>query len=142
MSPVLINSDHAFLSLMPIIREAHTIALDIEGSNLSRDGRISLITIGLPHKEQTYLVDVLNAGKKDNLTKLLKEILEDKHINKVVHDCRMDADSLYHNLGITLKNVHDTSVYHRGITGNDFLLNLNEVLEYYGLPVSNLRKEK
>jgi len=38
----------------------------------------------------------------------LKEILESKTIIKVIHDCKMGADALYHIFGINLVGCHDT----------------------------------
>lgn len=40
----------------------------------------------------------------------LKALLEDSKVTKVMHDCRLDSDVLYHSFGIKLNNVLDTQV--------------------------------
>ena len=36
----------------------------------------------------------------------------DETVEKIVHDCRMDSDALFHKLGITLTHVHDTQSWY------------------------------
>ena len=59
-------------------------------------------------------------NKNDPLIKWLKIILEDQNILKIIHDCRMDSDALYHHFDIKLANVHDTSAWHEKISGIQF----------------------
>src|SRR5205823_5842842 len=40
----------------------------------------------------------------------LRAVLENENCVKVLHDCRQDSAALFHQLGITLKNVVDTQV--------------------------------
>lgn len=53
-------------------------------------------------------------------------------MKKIIHDCRMDSDALWHLLHIRLQNVHDTSCWHFSISGREDQ-NLNSTLMYYGL---------
>ena len=89
------------------------IGFDCEGIDLSRGGAISLVQIA--NEDHSYLLDVLGCNRGDEKVLWLKKILEGV-IVKVVHDCRMDSDALYHQLGITLNHVHDTSSWHEAMT--------------------------
>ena len=42
--------------------------------------------------------------------KVLKDILEDESVTKVIHDCRQDSAALFYQFGIKLNNVLDTQV--------------------------------
>ena len=101
------------------------IALDVEGVDLSRDGVISIVQISTP--KQCFLLDMLGKPKDDPLVNWLRSVLESYSVLKIIHDCRMDSDALYHLLNIRLVNVHDTAVWHRVITG-DADQGLNTVL--------------
>lgn len=46
----------------------------------------------------------------ETVLKVLKDILEDKSVTKVMHDCRQDSAALFYQFGIKLKNVLDTQV--------------------------------
>ena len=78
------------------------IALDVEGVDLSRLGLISLVQLAT--KNACFVLDVLNAKPSDPLIRWLRALLESEVV-KVVHDCRMDSDALWHKLEIKLKNV-------------------------------------
>lgn len=109
------------------------ISLDIEGVDLGRNGTISIIQIATNQK--CFIFDVLskknfnkNKDKYDPLLQWIKDILESKTILKIIHDCRMDSDALFHKFGIILTNVHDTSCWHQIITGS--MENINTILEF------------
>jgi exonuclease 3'-5' domain-containing protein 1 len=58
-----------------------------------------------------FVFDVLDKTPDHPVINWLRGPLEDGRIKKIIHDCRMDSDALYHRLGITLTNVHDTSCW-------------------------------
>ena len=107
-----------------------TIAVDTEGVNLSRQGRISIVQVAT--SDCCFLVDVLDKSHDDSLVIWLRGLLEDPSIVKIIHDCRMDSDALFHLLRINLVNVHDTSCWHAAITHNSDS-NLNTMLMHYRL---------
>lgn len=153
------NSSLFYLAVDAIIRQsaaredgAVRVAFDCEGINLSRLGSIEIVSICFGQVEEitiaesrnVFLVDV---GKKKHESKssghedrvaAIKRLFECSTVVKVIHDCRMDSDALYHHLGVKLVNVHDTSCFHRVITGEGFK-NLNYVLGYNGLPSNVVR---
>ena len=61
----------------------------------------------------------------------LRKLLEDEATVKVIHDCRMDSDALFHLLQIDLKNVHDTSCWHNASGYVD--KSLNDTLMHHKL---------
>ena len=53
---------------------------------------------------QVFLFDVLKTG----VLRALAPVLASEAVRKVMHDCREDASSFYHQYGIRLRNVFDT----------------------------------
>jgi exonuclease 3'-5' domain-containing protein 1 len=62
----------------------------------------------------------------------MKDLFEGENVTKIIHDCRMDCDALYHHYNIKLHNVHDTSCFNDVITYTENK-NLNHVLRYNGI---------
>jgi len=112
------------------------VALDAEGVDLGRQGIISIVQLAVP--ERCFLFDVLRKGKDDPAIVWLKAMLEGDEVSKVIHDCRMDSDALWHHLGIELAHVHDTSCWHKVLTG-DADKNLNDTLQSNGLQPNAFR---
>lgn len=95
------------------------LSFDCEGVDLSRYGKISIIQLATT--EKCYLFDVLCFNNKEydmnpthdigndkpvsKMVELLKLILENENIIKIIHDCKMDADSCYHHLNIAIQGM-------------------------------------
>ncbi|SBS81042.1 exonuclease, putative [Plasmodium ovale] len=100
------------------INQNDVIAMDFEGTNLGRYGKICLMQIYIEKRnnekegykvlEKYYLFDLL----KVPVIKSVKKIIENKKTLKLVHDCREDSSALYHQLSIKFENVYDTSRAH------------------------------
>lgn len=114
------------------------IAFDCEGVNLSRLGSVEIVSICLSSSE-VYLID-FGKEKCPKVVEAVKELFECSTLTKIIHDCRMDCDALYHNHGIKLINVHDTSAFHDFI-GYEKNKNLNDTLSFYGIRV-NAERDK
>ncbi len=112
------------------------IAFDCEGVNLSRLGSVEIVSICFSSSE-VYLID-FGKEKCPKIVEAVKELFECSTLTKIIHDCRMDCDALYHNHGIKLVNVHDTSAFHDFI-GYEKGKNLNDTLSYYGIRVNTER---
>jgi len=106
------------------------VAVDVEGVDLSRDGKICLVQIAT--KSECFILDVLNMPKDHDLICWLATLFQSRTVIKVIHDCRMDSDALYHHYNIELERIHDTSCWHKIISGMPDRP-LNEVLEYNDL---------
>ena len=117
-------------------QERIRVAFDCEGVDLSRCGSIEIVTLFFDTPESSvesiFLVDV---GRMSDDTlraqriKALKNLFECISVEKIIHDCRMDCDALYHHCGIRVKNVLDTSCMHTVVTSVP-TKNLNDVLSF------------
>jgi hypothetical protein len=126
-------------------QERIRVAFDCEGVDLSRCGSIETVTLVFDTPgsavESIFLVDV---GKKSDATlrgqriKALKNLFECKTVEKIIHDCRMDCDALYHHCDIRVNNVLDTSCMHAVITGVPDK-SLNYVLSHNGIAENGAR---
>lgn len=92
--------------------------IDAEGERLSREGKISLLTVlvypghGL---ERCRIIDVHTLGSlafsaTGSRGKSLKNILESPKFLKVFFDVRNDSDALYAHYGIKLQGVRDVQL--------------------------------
>lgn len=123
-------------SILSVFDNVKTVALDVEGVDLGRDGCICLIQLAT--HDHCVLFDILNKKLDDPVIIWLKTMLQDENITKIVHDCRMDADALKHIAHIHLTNVHDTSCWHHVLHGVEDA-NLNAVLKSNGLKENKKR---
>ena len=123
------------------------VAFDCEGVCLSRIGTIELVTLVFEDKDdcsmqsKVFVVDMGKAGPtnlRDQRIMALKHVFECQLIEKIIHDCKMDCDALYHHCGIDLFNVHDTVCFHKVISGIPEK-SVNDVLSYHGLPPNPTR---
>ena len=113
---------------------SRALALDVEGIDLGRFGKLSLVQLAT--SARTFVFDVLGRTPADPLVQFLRAVLEDANTVKVVHDCRMDSDALHHCLGIDLCNVHDTACWHAALTGAHEV-GLQALHQHHGLPVDH-----
>ena len=87
--------------------------LDLEGTKVSRNGTLALLTIMIHPQADTYIIDVTTLGKAAFDTKTstgkqnLRSVLESDNIDKVFYDVRRDSDALFAHYGIRLAGVHD-----------------------------------
>ncbi len=103
-----ITSDENLESVFLAIRQSRIIALDCEGVALNRDGQLTMLQIAT--ENHIYLFDVI-ALSHSLFDKGLRAILEHPtHPAKVVFDCRVDSDCLFHHFNVKLKNLFDISV--------------------------------
>jgi hypothetical protein len=117
--------------------DVKVIALDLEGVDLSRAGRISIVQVSTPAR--CFLIDVLGKGPDDLVVCWLRSLLQSENILKVIHDSRMDSDALFHLLKIELVNVHDTSCWQAVIGIPD--TSLNDTLRFHNL-APNIERDK
>jgi len=89
------------------IQKGETIAVDCEGVELSRFGSVTLVNIAV--RGQVYLIDVLKIGNTA-YDGGLRSILEDRSIQKLMFDCREDADALKHLHNVRLDGVLDVQL--------------------------------
>lgn len=92
------------------LRGTKVFAVDCEGVDLSRHGRLCLMQLASETGE-VYAVDLLEVGGKEGLQESgLTALLESDSILKVWHDCRADCDALLHQMGVHPRGLWDTQV--------------------------------
>lgn len=88
------------------------VAVDCEGVQLSRSGRLCLLQVA--SDDCIFIFDLV--GETEDWAGRffeqggLRQLLEAQHIWKVMHDCRHDSDALFHQFGVKLGPVLDTQV--------------------------------
>jgi len=105
------------------------VAVAIEGAPMRRAGAISLISISTL-SGQVYLIDVQKCGKglwdqpQGRKGHTLKHLLESRRTLKVMHDCRLSSDVLWHVARIQLNYVLDTQVAFKVFRNNQGVSNV------------------
>ncbi|KAF8986382.1 ribonuclease H-like domain-containing protein, partial [Cyathus striatus] len=94
---------------------AESIAVDLEGVKLSREGRITIIQIFAEGSNIVWLVDVTTLGAQafehvDENGQSLQSVLESPDIMKAFYDVRCDSDALYNLYGLEMENVYDVQI--------------------------------
>ena len=115
------------------------VAFDCEGVKLSRSGSLELICICFSQNSDVFLIDTGGKAPDLEVVRAVKQLFEHRDVVKIIHDCRMDSDALFHIHGIKLENVHDTSCFHDELSGCEDSKNLNHVLNHNGLGQNNHR---
>lgn len=128
------------------VQDQTLITLDIEGIDLSRIGTIELISVGIEMGDgltRAFLFDASEGVRRSELhlaqVSILKPILENEQIIKIIHDCRQDSDVLFNHLGIKLVNVFDTFVWNMVMSGVSSRMNLNDTLTAFGCAINDDR---
>ncbi|XP_039994022.1 piRNA biogenesis protein EXD1 isoform X2 [Xiphias gladius] len=89
------------------IKRQHVIGVGAADVEVFKHGRLCWLQIAT--KNKVYLFDILLLGARA-FKNGLSMILENKHILKVIHDCRAIAGCLIAQFGVKLTNVFDTQV--------------------------------
>jgi len=89
------------------IKKQRVVGVSAEGNNIGRTGTVYLVAVGCI--KATYIFNVHQLGE-DCISVGLKSFLENGNILKVIHDCRLLSDFLFHKYGINIVNVFDTQV--------------------------------
>jgi len=104
----LITSARACLRAVQDILHYSVVAVDCEGVNLSKSGKLCLVQVATPNK--VYLFDILKGGDRMFMERGLLAVLENDRILKVMHDCRRDSEALYFQYGVCLRGVWDSQI--------------------------------
>ncbi|KAG8900537.1 hypothetical protein FRC00_012402 [Tulasnella sp. 408] len=149
----LIDTTEALSSLVSQLYELErtrpALFVDLEGYELSRNGRLALVTIYVLPLAMTYIVDVTVLGEvafttegEDLPGKTLKSLLEDKSIPKVLYDCRHDNDALYNLYKVDMKGVIDLQLMELATRSFPYRANVNglarTIRNYAGLSLRDL----
>lgn len=114
------------------------LGFDCEGVDLGRFGKICIVQLST--RTKCFLFDVKDLDKESVIVLFLKSILENPSVTKVIHDCKMDSDALYHLLDIKLCNSHDTQVWDTILFNRGKGSNLNQTLSDTGCTINSARR--
>ncbi|KAL3474069.1 ribonuclease H-like domain-containing protein [Aspergillus californicus] len=147
--PVLINTLEELKSLVDLVARQDIslgdikppLYIDIEGEQLSRHGKISLMTVLVyssdynmyPHIINIYSLGLAAFSTAGKLGKSFKDILESPDVLKVFFDVRNDSDALYAHYGVKLQGVRDIqlmeSARRLNTHGRRYLAGLSKCIE-------------
>lgn len=105
---LLCDTEDGLQAVVAIISQHNKLILDCEGRDLGDEGgALSLISIRTvpPSTPLTAIIDAV-ALSKDKLRPIF-DLLESPTIVKIMFDGRMDWCCLYHDYGVTIRNVLD-----------------------------------
>ncbi|KAF9558293.1 hypothetical protein CPC08DRAFT_709743 [Agrocybe pediades] len=115
-TPVLVDTIPLLESCIKDVTDPKNtkLAVDLEGVDLSRNGRVSIIQLFAKNSDTIWLVDVTVLGRLAFEHKAastngcsLKDVLQSKNIVKILYDVRNDADALYNLYQVDMKNTYD-----------------------------------
>ncbi|XP_068253452.1 piRNA biogenesis protein EXD1 [Nyctibius grandis] len=89
------------------LKQQCVVSIAEEGVNLCRYGKLLWLAIAM--KSHIFLFDIFLLGPQA-FKNGLQMVLEDKNILKVMHDCHLISDCLFHQYGVLLFDVFDTQV--------------------------------
>jgi exonuclease 3'-5' domain-containing protein 1 len=92
---------------MKYLSQENIIGVAAEGVNLGRNGQLCLLQFATT--SHVFIFDILVLGQTA-FTEGLTELLECCRILKVIHDCRLISDIMFHQFGTKLVNIFDTQV--------------------------------
>jgi exonuclease 3'-5' domain-containing protein 1 len=79
------------------------VAVDLEGVDLGRQGRVATLQLCGATRDVTYIVDVVTLGSAAFSAKAgLRALLESATIKKLFFDVRTDANALHHLHGVSM----------------------------------------
>lgn len=120
MGSVLVDSIESIRQMVEDIEtsplEHPFLFVDLEGTDLSRHGKIAIMQVLVPPKREVYLIDVqelqwdaFQTASINGLT--FRTILESAVYPKVFFDVRNDSDALYAHFNIELACVVDVQLF-------------------------------
>ena len=139
---VIVVSNLEDLALFSSLVEGQEyLVFDVEGIRLSRTGQPTVATIGILSEDHVHVfifdlieIEINFFGEQ---MRVLKQILEDVAVTKIIHDCRQDSDALNEFFNIRLVGVFDTVIYYQNVCG--FRQRLNNCLANYGIETNENR---
>ena len=106
---VVVDDLQKALAACSRLKTQRLLAMDMEGSPLSKGGITSLLQLAVSSME-VYIFDVLGLGQELFSALLLLPILSDPTIIKLCYDCRGDAEALYFNHGVQVHGLYDLQI--------------------------------
>jgi exonuclease 3'-5' domain-containing protein 1 len=141
----LINSLSVLNHFKTVVEGVKLIAIDAEGVDLSRLGKLTVFSVGVhvTNGVHIFLFDVIASDEEllQEQSVVLKGLMEDTRMTKIIHDCRQDSDALQHQFKISLCGVFDSSVYAMKLRNTSKRSNLNKTLKDFRCTLNEHRDE-
>ncbi|KAK4698254.1 exonuclease 3'-5' domain-containing protein 1, partial [Phenoliferia sp. Uapishka_3] len=124
--PRLVNSSAILAECLRNIDTGKSIAVDCEGENLSRTGRLCLLQLFVEGSDTIWIVDIVELGDQafsdvpEGSSRSLQVILRDPRVEKLFWDVRCDANALFFQYKVTLRGVYDIQLQRLGHEQRDF----------------------
>lgn len=101
----LLDTAERLRAATALLSVKESIAVDIEGVNLGRDGCIATIQLCGPEGTDVFIVDVVRLGAAVAFSSDagLRALLENESVVKIFYDVRADANALFHLHEVTLQ---------------------------------------
>lgn len=99
--------DNAFHEGIVHLNQYNYIAVSTDGASMGRKCKMPFIVASTP--ERIYIFDT-QSMQHHAFDAGLKKLLESETPKKIVHDCRLLSDCLFHKHNVKLKSVFDTQV--------------------------------
>lgn len=144
VSIIIVDTLEVCTAACSYLSQQPEIAVDLEGDNLGRTGKISLVQIATPSSEgppalesggtnnKVFIFDVIALGVPTALRDLLSNNNAAGSPRKLMFDCRSDADALSHQFQTEIANVFDMQVFYTiFVCGNvaQFLSSMDKAME-------------
>lgn len=116
---------------MIVLKDYRLLGFDMEGKNLGKDGKLSLIQIAVSQKE-AYIFDVMTLGPTVFTAVYLMPILSNSSIIKLCYDCRCDAEILFCQYHVELLGFYDLQIVYTMLFQNKkdpFLKGLHKAMQ-------------
>jgi ribonuclease D len=117
------------------LSRAPTVAFDLEGVNLGRQGQVTLLQMAVD-EACVFCFDVLLLGPRLLGPDFLGPLFLSPHVVKVCFDCRVDCDVLFSHFGLQLPHLYDIQVLYTLLfqaKSDRFLKGLRHVLQTSGI---------
>ena len=137
------NLEHALVICKWLADYLTMVAIDLEGVDFGRDGRITMLQIGTDGNT-VFCFDILTLGDVVFSTEYLGQILNSEQICKLCYDCRTDADILRTKYNVNMNNVYDIQVLYTFIFQKEqdpSLKGLHHALQSPGILNSKMAKK-
>ena len=103
----LIDDTRHLQRALDALRSHTPLVLDIEGVNLGRRGRVTMIQL-CAAPNQVFCFDIVRIGPE--AVEGIRPMLEDPSILKLCYDARCDADAMLHCHGVRLRGLYDLQI--------------------------------
>jgi exonuclease 3'-5' domain-containing protein 1 len=103
-------------NVVNVLLQQAEVAVDIEGVDLGRAGKISIIQVcmqstkGRRKESRVYLFDITRMGEKAFSKGRLRELMQSPSVCKLIFDARADNDALHHLYDARMCNCFDLQV--------------------------------